>query len=216
MFWCNDETLTCETCWCKVYLWFISLGVLSYCQPFHARWNFSILKSLSKLSLESLKVRHTTDLSLSSLLTARHFTSLHFVLYKKKSLLLYPVGRIHSHLSSFAISNFLHLSEERREKGQWRCVGVWAVTVLSRKLFEVSTRSRCSGKKGKTKLGDTPVQEAASLHSGGTGPGVKCMEQGGSVSEACRVPTLKWRWHSKIMKNDDEAEEGMPRAHVRS
>lgn len=98
-------------------------------------------------------------------------------------------------------------------------MGAGSVTVLSRKLFEVSTRSRSSGGEGKTKLEsgrDTLVREAASLHSGGTGPGVKCMEQGGSVSEACRVPTLKWRWHSKIMKNDDEAEEGMPRAHVHS
>lgn len=25
------------------------------------------------------------------------------------------------------------------------------------------------------------------------------------------MPTLKWLWHSKIMKNDDEAKEGMPR-----
>ncbi|KAK1885376.1 RING finger protein 112 [Dissostichus eleginoides] len=49
--------------------------------------------------------------------------------------------------------------------------------------------------------------------TGGKWPGVKGMERGG-VSEACRVPTPKWRWHSKIMKNDDEGEEGMPRAHV--
>lgn len=38
----------------------------------------------------------------------------------------------------------------------------------------------------------------------------------GGVREAYRVPTLKWRWHSKIMKNDDEAEEGTPRARMHS
>lgn len=43
---------------------------------------------------------------------------------------------------------------------------------------------------------------------GGTG--------GVGVSEVYRMPTLKWWWHSKIMKNDDEAGEGMPRAHVHS
>lgn len=48
--------------------------------------------------------------------------------------------------------------------------------------------------------------EAASLHSGGTGPGVKCMETEAGVNEACHMPTLKWQWHSEIMKNDDEAE----------
>lgn len=58
------------------------------------------------------------------------------------------------------------------------------------------------------------VHEAASLHSGDAWPAVKCVERGGIVSEACCVPALKWRWHSKIMKNDDEAEEGTPRAHV--
>ena len=38
----------------------------------------------------------------------------------------------------------------------------------------------------------------------------------GGVREAYRVPTLKWWWHSKIMKNDDEAEKGTPRARMHS
>lgn len=40
--------------------------------------------------------------------------------------------------------------------------------------------------------------------------------RGGRVGEACRVPTLKWRWHSKIMKSDDEAMQATLRAHVHS
>ncbi|TNN75154.1 hypothetical protein EYF80_014564 [Liparis tanakae] len=58
--------------------------------------------------------------------------------------------------------------------------------------------------------------------TGAPGPGFECMEQGDgvggwggeSVSEARCVPTLKWLWHSKIMKNDDEAEEGTTRGPV--
>lgn len=97
-------------------------------------------------------------------------------------------------------------------------MGVRAVTVLRRKLFEVSTRTRSSRKKERQSLrvgetcwfGRLPlcIQEAQGL-------ALNAWSRG-SVSEACRVPTLKWRWHSKIMKNDDEAEEGMPRAHVHS
>lgn len=36
----------------------------------------------------------------------------------------------------------------------------------------------------------------------------------GSVRAARSMPTLKWLWHSKIMKNDDGAKEGMYRAHM--
>lgn len=36
----------------------------------------------------------------------------------------------------------------------------------------------------------------------------------GCVTVTCHMPTLKWQWHPKIMKNDDGAKEGMLRADV--
>lgn len=45
------------------------------------------------------------------------------------------------------------------------------------------------------------------IWSGGDG-------EGGGVNEDRRVPTLKWPWHSKIMKNDDEAKSGSRRRAV--
>lgn len=91
-FWCfrcNDETLTCETCWCKIYPWFISLRVLSFCQPIpflmHSEtspfWN--TVKTFGGIAESATRNRFFTSFSSPPFLTARHYTSVHSVLYEK-------------------------------------------------------------------------------------------------------------------------------------